>query len=56
MCSRRASWELVWRLQSEAGVRALLGGMFTSPPRARRTALVNGCQLLRALLLHEPML
>ncbi|CAH0587203.1 unnamed protein product [Chrysodeixis includens] len=54
--TRRASWELVWRLQSEAGVRALLGGMFTSPPRARRTALVNGCQVLRTLLLHEPVL
>ncbi|KAJ8716400.1 hypothetical protein PYW07_003027 [Mythimna separata] len=52
----RTSWALVSRLQSEAGVRALLAGMFTSPPRARTHALVNGCQVLRALLMHEPIL
>ncbi|KAJ8723576.1 hypothetical protein PYW08_003488 [Mythimna loreyi] len=52
----RTSWALVARLAGEAGVRALLAAMFTSPARARTTALVNGCQVLRALLMHEPIL
>ena len=55
-CRPRTSWALVSRLQAEPGVRALLAGMFTSPPRARTHALVNGCQVLRALLMHEPIL
>ncbi|CAK1585072.1 unnamed protein product [Parnassius mnemosyne] len=52
---RRAAtaWRLVARLRGAATVRLLLQGMFTSPPAARRHAVVNGCQLLLALLPHD---
>ncbi|XP_075975723.1 phosphatase 6 regulatory subunit 1-like protein fmt [Anticarsia gemmatalis] len=63
-CRPRTGWVLVSQLlsvrtvvaalQCERGVHALLQGMFTSPPRARRHALVNGTQVLLALLHHEP--
>ncbi|XP_047025168.1 serine/threonine-protein phosphatase 6 regulatory subunit 3 isoform X1 [Helicoverpa zea] len=52
----RTSWALLARLAAERGVRALLGGMFTSGAAARDAALVQGCAVLRALLLHEPAL
>ncbi|KAI5637673.1 SIT4 phosphatase-associated protein domain-containing protein [Phthorimaea operculella] len=52
----RTVWVLVSRLQSEEWVRALLGGMFTSPASARQQALVHGCQVLLALLSTDPIL
>ncbi|KAJ2950850.1 hypothetical protein O0L34_g5208 [Tuta absoluta] len=52
----RTVWVLVSRLQSEEWVRALLGGMFTSPASARPQALVHGCQVLLALLSTDPIL
>ncbi|XP_068633869.1 serine/threonine-protein phosphatase 6 regulatory subunit 3-B [Battus philenor] len=47
------SWSLVTRLRSEECVRMLLQCMFTSPPEMRRHAVVNGCQLLLALLTQD---
>lgn len=41
-------------LQAERGVSALLAGVFTSPARARRHALVNGTHVLLALLNYDP--
>ncbi|CAH2046670.1 unnamed protein product, partial [Iphiclides podalirius] len=49
------SWRLVTRLRSEECVRLLLQCMFTSPPAMRRHAIVNGCQLLLALLPHDSL-
>ncbi|CAB3254220.1 unnamed protein product [Arctia plantaginis] len=45
---------VVSALQSERGVNTLLQGMFTSPPHARRQALVNGTEVLLALLHYDP--
>ncbi|KAL0879848.1 hypothetical protein ABMA27_002383 [Loxostege sticticalis] len=52
----RTSWALVSRLQSAEGVRLLLQGMFTAPPRSRPHALVHGAHVLLALLDQEPIL
>ncbi|KPJ10098.1 Serine/threonine-protein phosphatase 6 regulatory subunit 2 [Papilio machaon] len=49
------SWTLVSRLRSEECVRLVLQCMFTSPAALRRHAVVNGCQLLLALLPHDSL-
>ncbi|GBP86138.1 hypothetical protein EVAR_62300_1 [Eumeta japonica] len=47
---------LAARLKSADGVALVLRGMFTSPTDFRRHALVNGCQILLALLRDDPIL
>ncbi|CAG9562301.1 unnamed protein product [Danaus chrysippus] len=46
--------ELAVRLRSEETVRRVLQGCFTSPPEARRSAIVHACRLLLALLHRDP--
>ncbi|XP_013139393.1 PREDICTED: serine/threonine-protein phosphatase 6 regulatory subunit 3 [Papilio polytes] len=53
MAKPLTSWTLVSRLRSEECVRLVLQCMFTSPAAVRRHAVVNGCQLLLALLPHD---
>ncbi|XP_061378564.1 LOW QUALITY PROTEIN: uncharacterized protein LOC116769479 [Danaus plexippus] len=49
-----AGHELAGRLRSEETVRRVLQGCFTSPPEARRSAIVHTCRLLLALLHRDP--
>ncbi|KPJ03738.1 Serine/threonine-protein phosphatase 6 regulatory subunit 2 [Papilio xuthus] len=55
MAKPLTSWTLVSRLRSEECVRLVLQCMFTSPAAVRRHAVVNGCQLLLALLPHDSL-